>query len=152
MHVAVGTFRKNILNAFPVICFMVGTALAVYAAFFSIKANISSPNVASLNINELETVILKAPSPKKYQTLARFPALRDPFVLPQRAKVADETLPQLNLTMIIINSRQKMCKVNGRLYTEGQSGPDFKISFIGESGVLVERKGKEQWLFLTENS
>ncbi len=153
MHVTTGTFRKNILNALPVICFMAGTALAVYAAFFlSAKPRVSPPQVASLNINELETVTLKASFLKKHQTISRYPALRDPFVLPQRAKIADETLPQLRLTMIIINSRQKMCKVNGRLYTEGESGPDFKVSFIGESGVLVERKGKEQWLFLTKNS
>lgn len=152
MHVAPGAFRKNIPNALPVICFVVGTALAVYTAFFTVKPGVSPPTVAPLNINELETVALKAASLNKHETIARYPALSDPFVLPQRAKIADEPLPQLRLTMIIINTRQKMCKVNGRLYTEGESGPDFKVSFIGESGVLVERKGKEQWLFLTKNS
>ncbi len=152
MHVAAGTFRKNILNALPVICFIVGTALAVYTALSTVKPRISPLKVASLNIKELETVDLRAASLNKHKIITKYPALRDPFVLPQRAKIADEPLPQLRLTMIIINSRQKMCKVNGRLYAEGESGPDFKVSFIGESGVLVERKGKEQWLFLTKNS
>ena len=76
---------------------------------------------------------------------------RDPFVLSTRPEEPVKDLPQLKLTMIIVNNRHKMCKVNGKLYREGEKGPDFLVKFIGEEKVLVEREGKGQWLFLSQN-
>ncbi|NPA94080.1 MAG: hypothetical protein GXO58_01485 [Thermodesulfobacteria bacterium] len=76
---------------------------------------------------------------------------RDPFLLSTRPEEPVKDLPQLKLTMIIVNNRHKMCKVNGKLYREGEKGPDFLVKFIGEEKVLVEREGKGQWLFLSQN-
>ena len=150
MHMTEDFVKKNVLLGLPAICLIVGAALALYVAFFSYRPRLSTIEVTSFDIKELETVAYNMPALKKHTRT--FSALRDPFLLPDMEMVAEEPLPLLRLTMIIINENRKMCKVNGKLYREGEAGPDFKVSFIGEDGVLVKRRGKEQWLFLTQNS
>ncbi|OCC15089.1 hypothetical protein DBT_1575 [Dissulfuribacter thermophilus] len=53
-------------------------------------------------------------------------------------KEETEKLPELELTMIIsIGSSKKLCRINGTLYEEGESGPNFKVLNILNDRVRV---------------
>jgi len=143
-------FKKEFWDALPLFTLCLGTALALYLAFFYSQPRLQTVEVATFKFERPERLPLQLSPVKRAHKF--YTRVKDPFYLPDLQSDTEERLPQLRLSMIIINKRHKMCRVNGRLYREGESGPDFLVKFIGEQGVLVERKGKGQWLFLTQSS
>ena len=73
---------------------------------------------------------------------------RDPFIFDRQSFSVAETLPELRLSMVVKNKRHKFCRINGKLYQEGQKGPDFEILGIDDDRVYVRRSGKEIWISL----
>ncbi len=153
MSFSVRAVRKNVLPAAPGICLVLGVMVAVYFALCRGKeGNTSQVSISAVILEKLPVEVTLEPlrhvgKPRMYANV------KDPFVSPEMEAIADaEELPQLRLTMIIIDKRHKMCRVNGKLYTEGEKGPDFLVKFIGEEKVLIERRGRGQWLFLARNS
>ncbi len=153
MSSAIANIKKVILFSVPAIFLVIGSLVTVYLALWT------HPNTTT-DLEQIPTGILSGlPSSldlRPFYLNTKPPVyaqIRDPFVIPELTKEPEiEELPQLKLTMIIINKRHKMCRVNGKLYLEGEKGPDFQIKYIGEHKVLIERRGRGQWLFLTQNS
>ena len=153
MSFSVNVIKRTILPAAPAMGLILGTVIAVYLALWTGKEGSTSQEPISVGVLETLPVGVTFDSIKHVQKTGVFASVKDPFVLPKTEDIADaEELPQLRLSMIVINKRHKMCKVNGKLYAEGEKGPDFQIKFIGEEKVLIERRGRGQWLFLARNS
>ena len=75
---------------------------------------------------------------------------KDPFTVDKRLSPLPESLPRLQLSMVVKNKGHSFCRINGILYKEGQKGPDFEILKIEDDGVLITRYGKEIWISFQE--
>lgn len=151
MSLPVTSLKQWTLAAFPAIFLVVGSALSIYIAAFASPRNV--PLIAGVAWNsQLQTGVEHRH--RKFLEGPPYASVKDPFVLPDKMKlpVGEEILPELKLTMIIIDKRHKVCKLNGRLYREGDNGPDFQVKQIDEEKVFVERMGEGQWLFLIQDS
>ncbi len=149
MSLSVDFLNRFLAKGTPVIVLIVGIILIAGAGVY-----LKPKEPAVLHIDSLNHDIPSFPNNitkviKKQSHL--YASIKDPFVLKELEVEPAEALPQLKLTMIIVNNRHKICKLNGRLYQEGEKGPDFLVKSIEEEKVLIERKGKGQWLFLTQN-
>ncbi len=153
MSMSIEYVKKSILQAAPVTCLVIGSIVVIYASLWVRPiSNIANEQITADSLGMLPQDMIPRSFLGTHKHLS-YANVKDPFELSQLDTGAKaEELPQLKLTMIIINKRHKMCKVNGKLYTEGEKGPDFQVKYIGEEKVLIERQGRGQWLFLAQNS
>ena len=67
--------------------------------------------------------------------IAKFENLKDPFEIIQTTDTATEKLEEIVLNMVIFSQKDAFCKVNGKFYRNGESGPGYTILKIDETGV-----------------
>ncbi len=146
------TLKNLLVKLAPTLFLVAGTILSIYLA--TGQHRLSPPSIRldsqlleSVTLFPLEGLLSEDPS----SSSPIYAEVRDPFLVPNVSVDGQEVLPELQLSMIIINKRHRMCKVNGKLYFEGDRGPDFQVKIIEEDKVLVERRGRGQWLFLAQN-
>ncbi len=146
------TLKSLFVKLLPTLFLGAGAILSVYLAtgqhrLRAPSIRLDSQLLESVTLFPLEDLLSEDPS----ATAPLYAQIRDPFLVPNVSVDGQEILPELQLSMIIINKRHRMCKVNGKLYFEGDKGPDFQVKIIEEDKVLVERRGRGQWLSLAQN-
>ena len=145
MHLSLKGIKEFIIVAWP-FCLLIAGLPAVlwYASYFSNSAAIEVPEppswIYSKTVLEQET---------KVSAPAKLALLKDPFrfQIQKKEKVVVEERPiSIKLSMVIINQRHKICRINGKFYHEGEQGPEFQVERIEEDRVLVKVKGKKRWV------
>ncbi len=144
MHLSIKKF-KIASTLFPTILLVIGLTLAFYFAF--LKAKHTKLDVVLAPAWHFKQDIIN--SSQTNEVHANLVIARDPFMPSNLKKSAKKVTPNLKLSMVIINKRHKLCKINDKFYKEGDYGPDFIIKNITEEKVLIERQGTLTWLYLT---
>lgn len=67
--------------------------------------------------------------------LANVEKVQDPFEFKKVTEKTVEKLAEIELNMVVFSPGDAFCKVNGKLYRKGDSGPGFTILKIDETGV-----------------
>jgi len=148
MHLSVDTIYNIIIKLLPTILLIVGIPISIYCAY-NLAAKLRFETIQKPTWHFTSKNIIQRNN-KKYQ-IKDLVAIRDPFIKEVKTQqIVKQALSPLNLSMIIINNKKRLCKINGKFYKEGEAGQDFIIKKITSEKVLIERQGKEKWLFLTQ--
>ncbi len=141
-------FRLNGLFIAPCVFFIFGTLFTFILVLKAPKPYLESIELPVWNFQEN---IHLSENKKEKTFLKEALVSKDPFKFDiEKPTKAQKALPPLKLSMIIINKRHKICKINGQIYTEGENATDFSVKRITDEKVLVERSGKREWLYLSK--
>ncbi len=72
---------------------------------------------------------------RSMERLVKLDDVSDPFETIKTAAHTAEKQGEVALNMVILAENEGLCKVNGKFYRKGESGPGFSILKIEETGV-----------------
>ncbi len=130
----------------PLAVLFLGVTVSIYGVQTLSSNNYHSVSSSTWCFNASDLLELKAKEGRKTE-VTQLPILsgnKSPFYYESQKAIRvtvpkdTESLPELKLTMILsIGNSKKFCRINGNLYEEGESGPNFKVLNILHDRVQV---------------
>ncbi|MDA8162972.1 MAG: hypothetical protein M0022_08755 [Desulfobacteraceae bacterium] len=139
--------RDWVLVSLPVLCLLVASISAVWLGRLSSGCLSFLPGKTApftLNLTALDEKYKGAPPSLSYGESAG--GANDPFG--RIKKTAEKVVPppvlkELSLSLVVVASAGRYCRINGKLFKEGAGGHGFVVRKIDEAGALIKTDAGE---------
>ncbi len=129
---------KKFIVYIPFVFIMIGFILPIKPESY----NIPTPDKNLLDIQNLHINDIKPHKTYQYEHIQEI------FLIAKNFKTLENGFEMPKLTIISKDKSGYFCFLNGNLYREGQSGPDFKVLKISYDYVILQTPNGRQTIYV----